>query len=70
MSDKNTAIFKVEDMTCEHCVKTITNAIKEKYPVAKVEIELDKHLVKVSGVADKAALAELIKQEDYTPQAV
>ena len=70
MSDKNTAIFKVDDMTCGHCVKTITNAIKQKYPSASVDIELDNHLVKVGGVSDKAALTELIKEEGYTPQAL
>lgn len=70
MSDKSTIIFKVEDMTCGHCVKTITNAIKEKYPQASVEIELDKHLVKVAGISEKVPLAELIKEEGYSPQAL
>ena len=70
MSDQSTSLFKVEDMTCGHCVKTITNAIKEKYPSADVNIELDKHLVKVKGVADKASLADIMKEEGYTPQAL
>lgn len=68
MSDQNTSLFKVEDMTCGHCVKTITNAIMGKYPSAKVDIDLDKHLVKVENVANKADLTTLIKEEGYTPQ--
>ncbi|WP_297326484.1 heavy-metal-associated domain-containing protein [uncultured Bartonella sp.] len=70
MSDQNTSLFKVEDMTCGHCVKTITNAIMEKYPSAKVDIDLDKHLVKVGNVTDKADLTAIIKEEGYTPQSL
>lgn len=70
MSDQNTSLFKVEDMTCGHCVKTITNAIMEKYPSAIVDIDLDKHLVKVDNATDKADLTAIIKEEGYTPQSL
>ena len=70
MSDQNTATFKVEDMECAHCVKTITESIKAQFPSSNVDVELDKHLVKITGVADKSALAAIITEAGYTPKAL
>lgn len=29
MADKTAIRFQIDDMTCSHCVKTITNAIEQ-----------------------------------------
>lgn len=40
--------FIVSDMTCNHCVKTITNAIHEIEPKAEVSIDLATHRVAIN----------------------
>lgn len=63
-----TISFHIPDMTCGHCVRTITEAINAQYPAAKVEAQVDTHTLTVSGVADETAVANLIKEEGYSPE--
>jgi copper chaperone len=62
--------FTVPDMTCGHCVSTITKAIKGEDPSAKVEIELAQHLVKVQSQLSADEVAQHIAKAGYTPKAV
>ena len=63
--------FEVNDMTCGHCVSTITKALKAADKDAKVQIDLATHRVQVEPVsADADELAEAIKDAGYTPVAV
>lgn len=60
--------FEVSDMTCGHCVSTITKALKASDKHAKVQIDLATHRVQVEPVsADAEELAEAIKDAGYTP---
>lgn len=60
--------FEVNDMTCGHCVSTITKALKATDKDAKVQIDLTTHRVQVEPVsADAEELAEAIKDAGYTP---
>ena len=60
--------FEVNDMTCGHCVSTITKALKATDKDAKVVISLDSHRVQVEpALADAEALAAAIKDAGYTP---
>lgn len=60
--------FQVNDMTCGHCVSTITKALKGTDKDAKVQIDLATHRVQVEPVsADAAKLEEAIKDAGYTP---
>jgi len=61
--------FHVPDMTCGHCVSTITKAISAKYPNAQVTADVETHILKVDGVNDSGALIHLIKEEGYSPTA-
>jgi copper chaperone len=60
--------FEVKDMTCGHCVSTITQAVKAVDRNAKVEIDLARHRVEIEP-ADAAAraLADAISDAGYTP---
>ncbi|TDP63104.1 heavy-metal-associated domain-containing protein [Roseateles toxinivorans] len=63
--------FEVKDMTCGHCVSTITKALKAVDNGARVQIDLASHLVQIEpGEADQAELADAIKEAGYTPVAV
>ena len=59
--------FTVPDMTCGHCVSTITQALKAEDPTAKVEISLDEHLVKVESSLPGDEIAQCIVEAGYTP---
>lgn len=60
--------FEVNDMTCGHCVSTITKALKATDKDAKVQIDLASHRVQVEPAsADAQELAEAIKDAGYTP---
>jgi copper chaperone len=60
--------FEVNDMTCGHCVSTITKALKATDKDAKVAIDLASHRVQVEPASAEAEeLAEAIKDAGYTP---
>ena len=60
--------FEVNDMTCGHCVSTITKALKAADKDAKVQIDLASRRVQVEPASAGAAdLAEAIKDAGYTP---
>lgn len=60
--------FEVNDMTCGHCVKAITEAVKAADSRAEVRIDLARHRVEIEPVStDAAALAGVIREAGYTP---
>jgi copper chaperone len=60
--------FEVNDMTCGHCVSTITKAVKAVDNDAKVQVDLAQHRVFVEpATADADELADAIKEAGYTP---
>jgi len=60
--------FKVPDMTCGHCVKTITAAVMAIDGRARVEVDLNQRLVSVEGGAAAAAqIQAAIEEAGYSP---
>ncbi len=60
--------FQVNDMTCGHCVSTITKAVQEADHNAKVQIDLAAHRVEIEPAgADAAQLRVVIEDAGYTP---
>lgn len=60
--------FEVNDMTCGHCVSTITKSLKAADKDAKVTIDLARHLVMVEPTAtDAQELRDAIVEAGYTP---
>lgn len=62
------SIFKIPDMTCGHCVKSITDAIKEVAPSVEVVCDVSTKLVTVTGQHDAAKILEVVKDAGYTPE--
>jgi copper chaperone len=59
--------FEVKDMTCGHCVNTITKAVEAADPGARVQIDLAARLVQIQPVSsDRARLAQVISEAGYT----
>jgi copper chaperone len=60
--------FKVDDMTCGHCVSTITKALKGVDATAKVHFDLVTHRVDIEpGQAQAAQLSDAIQEAGFTP---
>ena len=70
MPNETTLTFAVEDMTCGHCVRTITSAVEAAFPGAKVAANTTTHHLTVAGASDARAVAEVITAEGYTPVAL
>ena len=63
--------FQVNDMTCGHCVSSITQAVKAVDSGATVQIDLATHRVEIEPMkADAVALGDAIAEAGYTPVAV
>ena len=56
--------FVVPDMTCGHCVKTITGAVQAVAPAAQVKTDLASHRVTIEG-ADAARARAAIEEAGY-----
>ncbi len=59
-------IFEVTGMTCEHCEKAITRAIKRLDPTADVAIDRAQNKVQVQSELPREALAKVIAEEGYS----
>jgi copper chaperone len=60
--------FRLDDMSCGHCVDTITKALKAVDPAATLRFDLAAHRVDIeSGTADAAVWSQAISQAGYTP---
>lgn len=63
--------FQVPDMTCGHCVKTITGAVTAAAPGASVAVDLlPTHRVTISGTDQADKVEAAIRDAGYEPQRV
>jgi len=60
-----TVELKVAGMSCGHCVKAVTEAIRAKDPAAKVEVLLDRGLVRAETTLPAAEVAAAVTEEGY-----
>jgi copper chaperone len=58
-------VFRIEDMTCGHCEKTVMKALADMLPGKAVSIDLAARKAVVEGDADLAEQA--IREAGYTP---
>ena len=61
--------FQVNDMTCGHCVATITKAVEAVDAAASVQTDLGAHLVRVDSAQPAQAIEAAIRDAGYTPVA-
>jgi copper chaperone len=58
--------FKVEGMSCTHCIQAITKSLTKLDSRAKVKVDLDANLVSVESDEDPKTLAAEIEEAGYT----
>lgn len=62
-------VFTVRDMSCDHCKKRITSALEKISGVDKIDINLDKKRVEVTGKVSQDIVRKTIEDAGYTPEA-
>lgn len=58
-------LFSVKGMTCAHCVRAVTQAIKGDDPTADVSVDLSSARVQVDSSLSAERIIELIGEEGY-----
>jgi copper chaperone len=58
-------VFKVQGMSCGHCVKAITQALQAQDPAASVRIDLAAKEVGVESALTADQVIALITEEGY-----
>ena len=57
--------YDIPDMSCGHCVATVTKAVKTADPEATVEIDLAARKASVISTRDPQAIATVLGEADY-----
>lgn len=62
--------FDVKGMTCQHCVRAVTQAVQDQDPAAKVEVDLQTGHVTVDSSLAPDVIIGLIGTEGYAAKAL
>jgi copper chaperone len=65
MEEADMLTLNVAGMTCDHCVKAVTNAVRGIPGAGAVVVDLDRGTVAVQGTPDVAAVRAAIVDEGY-----
>lgn len=57
--------FTVTGMTCGHCEKAVTRAVRQLDPQAEVRIDRQANRVEIESAQPREALAHAITEEGY-----
>ena len=55
------------DMTCGHCVRTVTAAVQQVDPAARLTIDLPTHKAVIESHLPLQAFAAALTEEGYAP---
>ena len=57
--------FEVKDMSCGHCVSTVTKTVKLVDPAADVKVDLASKKVSIESSKDRSEFAEALIEAGY-----
>ncbi len=57
--------YLVSGMTCEGCIRAVTNAIQRAVPGVGVNVDLDSGKVTVDGAADEPEIARAVADAGF-----
>lgn len=61
--------FNIPQMSCGHCVRAVTEAVKEVDANAKVDVDLASKKVNVESTAERQKIVAALAEAGYAPQA-
>ena len=59
--------FQIPNMTCGHCARAVTEAVKAADATAEVTVDLPTHLVKVETQAPRERVVAQLVEAGYQP---
>ena len=59
--------FQIPNMSCGHCVRSITEAVQALDPAARVTADVAQHKVQVESAAQREALVARLTEAGYAP---
>jgi copper chaperone len=59
--------FQIPNISCAHCVRAITEAIRRLDPNANVQVDIPRRTVHVETSAGREAVVEALDDEGYSP---
>lgn len=59
--------FNIPQMSCGHCVRAVTEAVKEVDPDARVNVDLGTKQVSIESAAERPKLVDALKEAGYEP---
>ena len=59
--------FNIPQMSCGHCVRAVTEAVREVDPQAKVDVDLAAKKVSVESQAERQKLVDALAEAGYAP---
>lgn len=59
--------FRIPDMSCGHCVKTITDTVHKLDASAQVQCDVATHVVVIHTHVAREPLAKALSDEGYAP---
>lgn len=62
--------YFLEDMSCEHCIATVTKAVEKADPQAKLDIDLPTRTVAVESTVEAERIREALHSAGYEPQSL
>jgi copper chaperone len=63
-------LMRVEGMSCQGCVETVTRTVRELDPAAKVEVDLEHGRLHVTTRAQSIEVAEALSAAGYEATAM
>ncbi|MFC1672803.1 heavy-metal-associated domain-containing protein [Pseudomonadota bacterium] len=64
MPDMHSGTYTVLGMSCGGCAKSVTNAIQDAQPGAKVDVDLEAKAISVEG-ADEATIKQAVEDAGF-----
>jgi copper chaperone len=53
------------DMTCQHCVRTVTLTVQQVDPQARLQVDLPTHKVQIESARPDDAFRQALAEEGY-----
>lgn len=63
-------LLSVQKMTCGHCIRSVTSALRALDPQARIEVDLTTGTVHIAGHVDAETAAQSVRERGYTVRVV
>jgi copper chaperone len=60
--------LKLPDMTCNHCVQTVTRTVRRVDAKAEVKVDLAEHRVQIESAQPREQFTSALAEEGYPAQ--